>query len=225
MKVLLLFFAFYFIVAQPLHAEDLAPAEAEMQAPVSGSDFEATQILGSKTESQRPEMQQAQPPAAQDECKDLLPQMENDHRDLEAKYKSLSEGSRIAQDSYLLSFNDMTQVLFQLTEARVEETQKITASRDQLKEALEKFNQGNSAETSKKLQDQYMDLTVRLYSATLDSQRTLDALKTQISQVESTRGQYDSIRQEMDQIDQQKLALEAKLVSLKIKCQPERRYY
>lgn len=225
MKVLLLFFAFYFIVAQPLHAEDLAPAEAEMQAPVSGSDFEATQILGSKTESQRPEMQQAQPPAAQDECKDLLPQMENDHRDLEAKYKSLSEGSRIAQDSYLLSFNDMTQVLFQLTEARVEETQKITASRDQLKEALEKFNQGNSAETSKKLQDQYMDLTVRLYSATLDSQKTLDALKTQISQVESTRGQYDSIRQEMDQIDQQKLALEAKLVSLKIKCQPERRYY
>ncbi|MEZ0391256.1 MAG: hypothetical protein ACAH59_03510 [Pseudobdellovibrionaceae bacterium] len=167
---------------------------------------------------------QVSSPEKKDDCKDLLPQMENEHLELQAKYKSLKDGSLSAHDGYLVSFNEMTKVLFQLTQAKVEETQKITTSRDQLSEALRQYQSQANPETSKKVQDQYLDLTVRLYTAAVDAQKTVENLKAQISQVEATRGQYQSSQTEIDQIDQQLLATEAKLVSLKIKCQTNRRY-
>jgi len=210
-KKIILLLALHLLAVQIVRAEEIQPVGSVITAEV-------------RVEAEVKAAQNAQTTQKLDDCKDILPQMENDYLELEAKLKALTEGSRTAQDGYLVSFNDMTKVLFQLTEARVEETQKITASRDQLAEALKKFNETNTAQASQKLQDQYLDLTVRLYSAAMDSHKTIETLKTQISQVETTRSQYEGSRQEMDQLDQQKLALEAKLISLKIKCQPQKRY-
>lgn len=159
-----------------------------------------------------------------DECKDVLPQLEADYQETEQKYRSLNLGSQNSQENYLLSFNEMTQVLFQMTEARELETDKISLSRDQLRESLNRFNQNKNSENSKALQDHYLDLTVRLYSAMMDSQKGLETLKGQISQVEANRGQYEKAQKELESLDHQKLALEAKLISLKIKCQPAKRY-
>ena len=158
------------------------------------------------------------------DCKDLLPQVESDYKELQQKYKNLNQSSLSAQDGYFTSFNQMTQVLFDVTAEREEETRKISQSRDQLRTALQNYNIDKSAESSKVLQDRYLDLTVRLYSTLMDSQKILESLKGQMSQVEATRGQFTSTRQELEALDHQKLAMEAKLISLKIKCSPDKRY-
>jgi hypothetical protein len=154
-----------------------------------------------------------------DDCRDLLPQIESDYKEVEQKYRSLNNGTLTSQESYLVSFNQMTQVLFKMVQDREEETAKISQSRDRMRSSVEQFNQQNTAENSKNLQDDYLDLTVRLYSTLMDAQKNLETLKSQLSQIEATRGQLETTRQEMEALDHQKLAMEGRLISLKIKCQ------
>jgi len=158
-----------------------------------------------------------------DDCQDILPQVESDYRELDQKYRLLSEGSATSQESYMTSFSQVTQILFQMVEDREQETAMISQSRDKLRSSVEKFNQQSNLEASKNLQGDYLDLTVRLYSTLMDSQKILETLKNQISQVETTRGQLEMSRQELESLDHQKLAMEGKLISLKIKCQSESR--
>lgn len=158
-----------------------------------------------------------------DDCKDLLPQVESDYRELEAKYQSLRQNLPYLQENYLVSFNEMTETLFRMTEAREQETQNISAGRDQLRLALQNFNSQKSDETSAKLQESYLNLTIQLYTSMMESQKTLNSLKAEVSKVESTRSQYANSKSELDSLDEQKLAIEAKLVNLKIKC-PARKY-
>ncbi|MGZ5280147.1 MAG: hypothetical protein ACXWC9_09405 [Pseudobdellovibrionaceae bacterium] len=158
-----------------------------------------------------------------DDCQDVLPQVENDYSELDQKYRSLSNGSVNSQENYMTSLSQVTQVLFQMVEDREQETAMISQSRDKLRGSVEQFNQQSTLEASKNLQSDYLDLTVRLYSTLMDSQKILETLKSQISQVETTRGQVEMSRQELESLDHQKLAMEGKLISLKIKCQSERR--
>jgi len=158
-----------------------------------------------------------------DDCQDVLPQVESDYRELDQKYRMLSNGAVSSQENYMTSFSQVTQILFQMVEDREQETAMISQSRDKLRGSVEKFNQQSGLEASKNLQGDYLDLTVRLYSTLMDSQKILETLKSQISQVETTRGQLEMSRQELESLDHQKLAMEGKLISLKIKCQSETR--
>jgi hypothetical protein len=159
-----------------------------------------------------------------DDCKDVLPQLEIDLSDLENKYKNLNQSQQSSYEAYMGSFNQMTDSLFQVTSDREQETRKISDSRDQLKNSLIQFNQQKTAETSKALQDHYLDLTVRLYSSLMDSQKILESLKNQLSTVESNRSQMENNRKDLESMDLQRLALEEKIINLKIKCQPQRNY-
>ena len=156
------------------------------------------------------------------ECRDLLPQIENDYRDLEQRYKSLNQGALTSQESYMVSFNQMTQILFQMVKVKEEETAMLSQSRDRLRSSVDQFTLQGSAEASKNLQSDYLDLTVRLYSTLMDAQKSLETLKTQLAQVEASRGQLETNRQELEALDHQKLAIEGRLISLKIKCQDEK---
>jgi len=158
----------------------------------------------------------------QDPCKDLLPQAEKDYQALAEKYQQIKSGQQNSYESYTGSFSEMTDVLFRLTEEKEQETKAISGSRDQLKVSVQKFNDNRSAENSKALQDQYMDLTVRLYSSVMDGQKILETLKSQLFKVESTRSQFENSKAELEKIDHQRLALEGKLISLKIRCQSDR---
>ncbi len=155
----------------------------------------------------------------QDECQIILPQLESDYKEIEAKFKIISDGVTISQENYLVGFNQMTQILFQMVKTREEETAAISQSRDRLKASVENPSMPDPTEASKNLQSNYLDLTVRLYSSLMDAQKSLDTLKEQLSLAESTRGQLELQKQEMETLDHQKLAIEGKLVSLKIKCQ------
>ncbi len=159
-----------------------------------------------------------------DDCKDVLPQIETDLSELENKYKALSQGQQFSYESYLGSFNQMTDILFQVTTSREEETVKIVESRNQLRSSLAEFNRQNTSESSKKLQDHYAELTMRLYSSLMDSQKILEKLKGQLSTVESQRGSMEMNRKDLEVTDQQRLALEEKMINLKIKCQPQKNY-
>ncbi len=161
-------------------------------------------------------------PVAQDPCKDLLPQAEKDYQALAEKYQQIKSGQQNSYESYTGSFSEMTDVLFRLTEEKEQETKAISGSRDQLKVSVQNFNDNRSAENSKALQDQYMDLTVRLYSSVMDGQKILETLKSQLFKVESTRSQFENSKAELEKIDHQRLALEGKLISLKIRCQSDR---
>ena len=157
-----------------------------------------------------------------DACKDLLPQAEQDYQALSEKYQQIKSSQLDSYDGYTGSFGDMTAVLFQLTDEKEQETKRISDSRDQLKNSVERFNQNRSSENTKILQDQYMDLTVRLYSSVMDGQKILDTLKSQLSKVEANRSQFENAKLELEKIDHQRLALEAKLITLKIRCQSDR---
>lgn len=159
-----------------------------------------------------------------DACKNILPQIEAKYQEIEQKYRSLEVGTQASQESYLVSFNQMTEVLFQMTEARELETQKISQGRNALREALIRFDQNKNPENSGALQEQYLNLTMLLYASMMDSQKTLETLKSRLSQIESTRTQYLNSQKEVESLDYERLALEAKLISLKIKCQPLRHY-
>lgn len=164
----------------------------------------------------------AEPPAEPDPCRDLLPQAEKDSQELAEKYQQIKSGQQTSYEGYTGSFSEMTDVLFQLTEAKEQETARISESRDRLRDSVSNFNQERSAENSKLLQDQYMDLTVRLYSSVMDGQKILETLKSQLSKVEATRSQFENSKLELEKIDHQRLALEAKLISLKIRCHADR---
>jgi hypothetical protein len=153
-----------------------------------------------------------------DECKDLLPVLQEDLRALEAKFQEQRQYQAQLQEDYLVQFNEMTQVLLAMAKTREEETQKISESRDQLKISLQSFNQTRTDETSKNLQDDYLNLTLRLYSSLVESHKSLEILKAQISHIESSRAVYVGSIAELESLDRQKLAIEARLVNLKIKC-------
>ena len=118
----------------------------------------------------------------------------------------------------------MTERLFQVVSEREQETAKLSESRNQLRNSLTQFNQQKTAESSKSIQDNYMELTIRLYSSLMDSQKILESLKTQLTGVEVNRGSMDKTRRQLELTDQQRLALEEKLINLKIRCQPLRNY-
>lgn len=159
-----------------------------------------------------------------DDCRDLLPQVEAEERLNEQKFQTLRQGLSGVQENYLIAFNQMTQLLFQISQSREEETRKISESRDLLKNSLQQFNDQKSEESSKSLQENYLNLTVLLYSGLSESQKTIETLKTHLGQVEAARSTYVNARNELEQLDQQKLALEARMVSLKIKCSPDKKY-
>lgn len=185
----------------------------------------AEESEGSDSSSQAAAVTTASEPNAKvDDCKDLLPQVESDYHELELKYRNLNQSISTSQENYLISFNQMTEILYQITLAREEEVQKMSVSRDLLKNSVQKFNQQRTEESAQKLQESYMDLTVRIYSSLVDSQKTLENLKSQLSQVETNRSQFFNSKQELESLDHQKLAIEGKLISLKIKCQPDKNY-
>lgn len=159
-----------------------------------------------------------------DECKDRLPTLQEELRSLEIKYADLRQNQSRLQEEYLGKFNEMTQVLMTMAKAREEETRKISQSRDQLKISLQKFNEIRTDETSKSLQENYLDLTLKLYTSFKDSQKSLEELKSQLNQIESSRSGYLNAIAELESFDHQKLAIEAKMVNLKIKC-PSQRYF
>lgn len=167
---------------------------------------------------------QSAPDGKVDDCKDILPRMESDYREVERRSRDLDSESRASQETYLLSFNQMTETLFQMSESREMETQKISLGRDAFRDSLKAFDQNKSRENSRALQDHYLNLTMLLYSSMADSQKSLEKLKAQISHIEKARNQYISFQREMESLDRKKLDIEAKLISLKIKCQPFKRY-
>lgn len=202
MRILLLFIILNVIAGKLAFA-------AEMDTLHPGNATVGSTVDFNKSEEARPV----------DECRDLMPQLDSDYQDLINKIRDSRLSQQTSYDNYLSSFNKMTEVLFEMTSAKEEETKKISDSRDQLKDALVKYGQDKGAESSKALQDTYLNLTVRLYSAMMDSQKGLDSLKGELAQVESTRGQFEVTKQDMDSLDQQKLILEQKLINLKIRCQ------
>ncbi len=211
MKTILLLIAIHILASTVAKAETTEmPVETRVEAPAEALESEILPVASPK------------PPV--DECKETLPQIENEYRELETRFHTLRQNLGSVQESYLTSFNQMTQVLFQITQAREEETALMARNRDQLRESMQKFNDLKSDETSRQLQEKYLNLTLQIYSSLSQSQKTLESMKSQLQQVEASRSNYISNRQEIDQIDHQKLALEAKMVSLKIKCNPEKKY-
>ena len=155
-----------------------------------------------------------------DPCKDTLPALEISYNELSSQLSQERSNQAATNQEYFDSFNQMTDILFKLTDMKVLETQQIVENRDALKDSLTKFNIQRDQEAAKALQDSYFNLTVRLYSALMDSQKKLDGLKSGLAQVESRRTNSESSKQKLDEMDRQKLALEGPLVSLKIRCQP-----
>jgi hypothetical protein len=155
----------------------------------------------------------------EDECRVLLPQLETEYKELEAKFKTVTAGVATSQESYLVGFSQMTEILFQMVKSREEETAAISQSRDRLQNSMSNLSAFDSPEATKNLQGDYLDLTVRLYSSLMDAQKSLETLKTQLSLAETSRGQLDLQKQELEALDHQKLAIEGKLISLKIRCQ------
>ncbi len=158
------------------------------------------------------------------ECKDLLPQMERELSETESQFKNAGQSQQMAVEVYLGSFNQMTEKLFQVVSDKQRETAKLSESRNQLRNSLSQFNQQKTTETSKAIQDSYLDLTVRLYSSLMDSQKILESLKLQLSGVEGSRGSMEELRHQLESTDQKRLALEEKLINLKIRCQPLLKY-
>lgn len=228
MKIFLLFLFIHLFAYSVVKAEESSAMQTQMPAAASdaGSDQSSQAALGSgpdlsgQTAASSAAALSSHRPA--DDCRDLLPQLEADYREIEQRNRMLSNGSMTSQETYLQSFHQVSQVLFKMVEDREQETALISQSRDRLRQSLDRFNQTGSTEASRNLQSDYMDLTVRLYSTLMDSQKILETLKSQISQVESTRGQLEANRQELESLDHQKLAIEGKLISLKIKCQTNR---
>lgn len=201
MRIFLLFVLLNILAGKLVFAHDsdvLHPGNATVVATVNYSDIEGKAVEG---------------------CQAELAKADSDYQETINKIRDIKLSQQGSHENYLASFNKMTEVLFQMTAEKEEETKKISESRDDLKDALVNYNQDKGAENSKVLQDTYMNLTVRLYSAMMDSQKGLESLKGELAQVESTRGQFEVTKQDLDSLDQQKLALEQKLINLKISCQ------
>lgn len=158
------------------------------------------------------------PVVATQSCEELIARTDSDYQDINNKIRDARLSQQTSYQDYISSFNKMTELLFQMTNSREEETKKLVENRDQLKDSLVAFNTQKTPESSKNLNETYMNLTVRLYTAMLDSQKNLESLKSELAQVESTRGQYDLTKKDFEAMDQQKLSLEAKLINLKIRC-------
>lgn len=168
-----------------------------------------------------PNLAKSSVPARQDLCMDTLPQVESSYRSLEQKYQQIELLQRQSYENYTGSFSKMTDVLFELTDQKEQETKKILESRDLLKNAVEIFNENRSSDNTQKLQKQYMDLTMHLYTAVNDGQKILETLKNQLGNVEANRNEYEKSKMAFEQVDQERLALEGKYISLKIRCQAD----
>jgi hypothetical protein len=224
MKIILLLLFIHFFAYSVVKAEEnvvpsaVSPAilvDAPAAMPPTQLNVKQASSSGSDSVSGASELQN-------NDCQNLLPQMEADYKDLEQRYRDLNHGSLTSQESYMVSFNQMTQILFQMVKTKEEETLMLSQSRDRLRQSVGLYVEQGSSEASKKLQGDYLDLTVRLYSTLMDAQKSLETLKEQLAQVESNRGQLENGRQELEALDHQKLALEGRLISLKIKCQDGR---
>jgi hypothetical protein len=203
MKVFILFLVIHLLAYTVAKAQDTADAP---QALVPSAVSSAVLV-------------EAKP---EDECRVLLPQLESDYKEIELKFKAITAGVMMSQESYLIGFQQMTDILFQMVKSREEETAAISESRNRLQGSMNSLGQGDHAEASKNLQSDYLDLTVRLYSSLMDAQKSLETLKTQLSLAETSRGQLDLQKQELEALDHQKLAIEGKLISMKIKCQADK---
>jgi hypothetical protein len=156
---------------------------------------------------------------AVDECKDTLPQMESDYSQVIMDIRNLNQNLTGAHEEYLKSFQQMTQALVDLSLKKEDDLKKIMESREALQQAMQKFSEDDSQENSKAVQDNYMNLTVRLYAQAMEGSNTVEALKSQLIGVEEARAQYENSQKSQADLDAKKLDLEGKLASLKIRCQ------
>lgn len=208
------FKAFIFILAVQIFAANLAFAQEAMDANAEIRFENESEVapLGSEVVSDVP----ADNPVI-DICS-TLPQLETEYLDIDRQSRSSDRASSQTYRSYVSSFNDMTQVLFELSQSKREEMQRIDEAEQSLRDSLATFNDKKDLKNSKELQDQYMNLTVRLYSSAMDGQKTVDQLKKALAQVENSRARYDTLKQEPIDLENKKLQLEGKIISLKIRC-------
>ncbi|PIS11332.1 MAG: hypothetical protein COT73_04655 [Bdellovibrio sp. CG10_big_fil_rev_8_21_14_0_10_47_8] len=201
------------------------PAETPMEAVAEEAAFQQNPLPNSKPMAGQLMNENIQTVSSEqdtlvfvDECQNLAG-IESEYQGLSQRYKELRQGQRTQYDGYYSTFNQMTEILFQAARSKEEETQKIAESRDRLQQAVENFNQDRSGENTQLLKQNYMELTTRLYNSSLEAQKAVEKMRAQISDVESSRGAYENSKLELESLDQQKLSLEAKLISLKIRCQ------
>ena len=206
------FLAIHFLAARLVFAENL-PAGAQTPSPAAVSVV--SQPISSDAQTAQ-SMVAASIPV--DECKENLPQLEEQYSQVTMDIRNLNQSLSESHDGYAQSFQTMTQALIELSHKKEDELQKIIQSRVALEDAVQKFNQDKTQETSKALQDSYLNLTVRIYAQAMESQPTIEALQTQIGQVESARGQYEGTQKSQADLDAKKLELEGKIASLKIRC-------
>jgi hypothetical protein len=207
------FLAIHFLAVRLVFAENL-PAGAQTPSPAAVSVVSQPMSSDGKMAES---MIAASSPV--DECKETLPQLEEQYSQVTMDIRNLNQNLNDSHDDYAQSFQTMTQALVELSHKKEDELQKIVESRVALEDAVQKFNQDKNKETSKALQDSYLNLTVRIYSQAMESQPTIETLKTQIGQVESARGRYEGTQKSQADLDAKKLELEGKMASLKIRCQ------
>ena len=195
------FLAIHFLAVRLVSAENL-PAGAQTPSPA------AVTMAATPTA-----------PNPMDECKETLPQLEDQYSQVTMDIRNLNQSVTDSHDGYAQSFQTMTEALVELSHKKENELQKIADSRQALEDAVQKFNQDKNKDTSKALEDSYLNLTVRIYSQAMDSEQTIETLKSQMGQVEAARGQYEGSQKSQADLDAKKLELEGKIASLKIRCQ------
>ena|GEM_PF-2736857 len=202
------FLAIHFLAVRLVSAENL-PAGAQTPSPAAVSTVSAVATVESTVAVSSPV----------DECKETLPQLEDQYSQVTMDIRNLNQSVTDSHDGYAQSFQTMTEALVELSHKKENELQKIADSRQALEDAVQKFNQDKNKDTSKALEDSYLNLTVRIYSQAMDSEQTIETLKSQMGQVEAARGQYEGSQKSQADLDAKKLELEGKIASLKIRCQ------
>lgn len=205
-KVLVLIFAVQVFAANLVFAQN-EPVPADINAEIR---FEGETVVSPQSEPA--------PEAAVDVCATTLPELESEYADVDRKSRLSDKISAQTYRGYVSSFNDMTKVLFDLAQIKREEMARIDEAEQSLRAALATFNDKKDSKNSKELQDQYMNLTVKLYSSAMDSQKTVDQIKKSLAQVETARAQHDALKQDPIDLENKKLELEGKIISLKIRC-------
>lgn len=216
-KWIILIFAVHMLAANLGFAQN-----AEVSLSADEIRFEQENLGSSATAEDFFQEQQGTPQVSvqkiAEECVTVLPQLEEEYQNIDKQSRASDKVTSQTYRNYVSSFNDMTQVLFDLAQAKRDELARINEAEQSLKNSLATFNDKKNAQNSKELQDQYMSLTVRLYSSAVDGQKTIDQLKKSLAQVESARAQHDALKQAPVDLENKKLELEGKIVSLKIRC-------
>ena len=205
-----------FILISHVMAMGLARAEVVMESPKA---LENTAAIAEDSAPVPAAAASVRASVGSEECEKMLAQAESDYNQVHAKFTEINQKFQKNHGLYLTSFNEMTEVLFEMTNKKEAETRAIVDDKKQLEDSLAQYNQARTPETSKDLQDKYFNLTVRIYSAAMDSQKTIETLKERLTSVEASRNQYESQKKEFENLDSEKLTAEGKLLSAKLRCQ------